>query len=100
MGKVTYQFPVADICGKIGKDAEVGFAHRGNTKYTVKYGKRTTEPSAEELAHREKFKTVLAATRLRLKDPDQSLQDQLAFAKQTKYKSLYRYVFNLEWAKA
>ena len=34
MGKVTYEYPIKDICGKIGKDATVGFAHRGDTKYT------------------------------------------------------------------
>lgn len=100
MGKVTYQFPVADICGKIGKHSEVGFAHRGNTKYTVKYGKRSTAPSSDELKQRQKFAAVVKATQARMQDPEQAMQDQLAFAAQTKYKSLYRYVFNQEWAKA
>ena len=27
MGKVTYEYPIKDICGKIGKNATMGFAH-------------------------------------------------------------------------
>ena len=38
-----------------------------------------------------------AATRLRMKDPGKVMQDQAAFKEQTKYKTFYRFVFNLEW---
>ena len=48
MGKVTYEYPIADICGKIGKNATMGFAHRGNTRYTVRYGKRSTPAGSAE----------------------------------------------------
>ena len=94
MGKVTYEYPVKDICGKIGKNATVGFAHRGDTKYTVRYGKRSTPASSAELAHRNKFSAAVKATRQRMLDSQQNAADKIAFAQQTKYKTLYQYVFN------
>ena len=99
MGKVTYEYPVKDICGKIGKDATVGFAYRGETKYTVKYGTRTTPVSPNELQHRNKFKTAVTATRARMQDPEKYAQDLAKFQAQSKYKTLYQYVFNSEMAK-
>ena len=99
MGKVTYEYPVKDICGKIGKNATVGFAHRGNTKYTVRYGKRSTPAGSAELAHRNKFSAAVKATRERMLDSQQNAADKVAFAQQTKYKTLYQYVFNDEMAK-
>ena len=88
MARVTYEYPIKDICGKIGKDSTMGFAHRGATKYTVKYGKRTAPVTEEEQAQREKFKSVVKAVQTRMQDPVQAAQDQLAFAAQSKYKSL------------
>ena len=55
---------------------------------------RTTPPSQEELNRRNAFKQAAIATRARLMDPDQSLTDQIAFTQQTKYKTIYAYVFN------
>ena len=99
MGKVTYEYPIADICGKIGKNATVGFAHRGDTKYTVRYGQRSTPAGQAELAHRQKFSAAVKATRERMLDSQQNAADKVAFAQQTKYKTLYQYVFNSEMAK-
>ena len=99
MGKVTYEYPIKDICGKIGKNATVGFAHRGDTKYTVRYGQRSTPASGAELAHRNKFSAAVKATRQRMLDSQQNAADKIAFAQQTKYKTLYQYVFNSEMAK-
>ena len=99
MGKVTYEYPIKDICGKIGKNATMGFAHRGNTKYTVRYGKRSTPVGQAELAHRQKFSAAVKATRQRMLDSQQNAADKIAFAQQTKYKTLYQYVFNDEMAK-
>ena len=99
MGKVTYEYPVKDICGKIGKNATVGFAHRGDTKYTVRYGKRSTPVGSAEQAHRNKFSAAVKATRQRMLDSQQNAADKVAFAQQTKYKTLYQYVFNSEMAK-
>ena len=99
MGKVTYEYPIKDICGKIGKNATVGFAHRGDTKYTVKYGTRTTPVTANEQTQRNKFKTAVTATRARMQDPEKYAQDLAAFQAQSKYKTLYQYVFNDEMSK-
>ena len=99
MGKVTYEYPVKDICGKIGKKATVGFAHRGDTKYTVRYGKRSTPVGSAEQAHRPKFSAAVKATRQRMLDSQQNAADKVAFAQQTKYKTLYQYVFNSEMEK-
>ena len=99
MGKVTYEYPVKDICGKIGKKATVGFAHRGDTKYTVRYGQRRTPVGSAEAAHRQKFSAAVKATRQRMLDSQQNAADKIAFAQQTKYKTLYQYVFNSEMAK-
>ena len=99
MGKVTYEYPIKDICGKIGKNATMGFAHRGDTKYTVRYGKRSTPVGSAEQAHRNKFSAAVKATRQRMLDSQQNAADKVAFAQQTKYKTLYQYVFNSEMAK-
>ena len=48
----------------------------------------------KEIARRNAFKQAAIATRERLVDPDQSLMDQIAFTQQTKYKTIYAYVFN------
>ena len=99
MGKVTYEYPIKDICGKIGKNATMGFAHRGNTKYTVKYGTRTTPVTAGETQQRNKFKTAVTATRARMQNPELYAQDLAAFQAQSKYKTLYQFVFNSEMSK-
>lgn len=100
MAKVSFEYPVRDVCGKVGKTSAVGFAHRGETKFTVRYGKRTSLPTEGELSQRAKFKTVVNATRARLQNPAESAKDQAAFQQQNKYKTLYQYVFNQEWQKA
>ena len=100
MAKVEYSFPVDKVHGRISKQHQVGFAHRKASKlnYTTSYGKRASEYSQEELARQEKFRAVAAATRLRMKDPGKVMQDQAAFKEQSKYKTFYRFLFNMEWA--
>ena len=48
---------------------------------------------------RNKFKTAVTATRARMQDPEKYAQDLAAFQAQTRYKTLYQYVFNSEMAK-
>ena len=99
MGKVTYMYPVADVCGKIDKSSRVIFAHRGDRKYTVLQGVRSTAPSSAELQQRAKFKAAVTNTRTRMQDPEKYAQDLAAFQAQSKYKTLYQYVFNDEMGK-
>ena len=101
MAKIEYAFPVDKVHGKLSKSHKIGFAHRTASKlnYSVEYGKRSTKPSDNELAHRDKFAAVANATRSRMKDPGKIQADQLAFQEvKSQYPSLYAYVFNQEWA--
>ena len=97
MAKVKFMYPVADVCGKIDKSSRVIFAHRGNSKYTMYQGTRTTPVTANELAQRSKFAEVVKNTRARMQDPTQLAADQIAFAAQSECKTLYQYVFKQEW---
>ena len=99
MAKVEYAFPVDKIHGRISKKHKLGFAHRkeSHKHYTVAYGVRTTPYTEKELTHRAKFAAVCAATRSRMADPSQAAADMMAFKAQTKYKTLYQYVFRQEW---
>lgn len=79
----------------------VGYQHGHSVfnRYQVRTKPRTTPVQQEELVRRKKFADTVKATRERLNNPDQSLADQIAYSNQTKYKTLYSYVFNLEYNK-
>ena len=103
-GSISYLAPVDNASGKIfGKKQKF-------TAVTRNWGKRQRGCSAtgqrdmknkpyteKELMHRAKFTAVAAATRSRMADPSQAAADMAAFKAQTKYKTLYRYVFRQEW---
>ena len=99
MAKVEFAFPVDKVHGKVSKSHKIGFAHRKASKlnYSTSYGQRITPYSQDEMAHQEKFKAVCASTRARMKDPGKVMTDMEAFRAQKKYKTFYRFVFNLEW---
>ena len=101
MAKVEYVAPVDAVHGKLSKGDRYGFARRKKPNnagerpnFTFVHTKRTSAPSQEEINRRNAFKQAAKATRARLMDPDQSLTDQIAFTQQTKYKTIYAYVFN------
>ena len=101
MAKVEYVAPVDAVHGKLSKGDKYGFARRKKPNnngerpnFTFVHTKRTTPVSQEELNRRNAFKQAAIAPRERLNDPDQSLTDQIAFAQQTKYKTIYAYVLN------
>ena len=103
-GSINYLAPVDNASGKIfGKKQKF-------TAVTRNWGKRPRGCSAtgqrdlknkpyteKELNHRAKFTAVAAATRSRMADPSQAATDMAAFKSQTKYKTLYHYVFRQEW---
>ena len=99
MATVVFEDPIHHISGKISKKYRTTYNYRkrSDRKYTSVPGERITPYSQDEMAHQEKFKAVAASTRLRMKDPGKVMQDQAAFKEQSKYKTFYRYVFNLEW---
>ena len=99
MAKVEYAFPVDKVHGKISKKHKVGFAHRKASarNYTTAYGERKTQVKESELANRAKFTAVSKAARLRMVDPDHVAMDQMMFARQTKYTTMFGYVFKQCW---
>ena len=87
---------VKSLSGKLCGHSDISFAKKGDTQYTMKRcNKRTSAPSEAELAQRAKFAAVSAAVNARLKANDPA--DLAAFKAQKKYKTFYRFVFNLEW---
>ena len=79
----------------------VGYQRIGSVfnRFQVKANPRSTSVGGAEIAHRNKFSAAVKATRQRLMDAQQSAADKLAFSKQTKYKTLYQFVFNSELQK-
>ena len=57
----------------------------------------TTNLTDAIILRRIKFGAVVRATYARLADPAQASQDMVNFKNQTKYKTMYSYIFNLEW---
>ena len=68
-------------------------------RFRVMSRPRSTAVTTDETQQRNKFKAAVTATRTRMADPEKYAQDLAAFQAQTKYKTLYQYVFNSEWSK-
>ncbi|MGN1240189.1 MAG: hypothetical protein ACI4TV_04870 [Paludibacteraceae bacterium] len=101
MAKVTYQDPIHHLSGKISKNYRTTYCYRkrNELKFTQVRSERSTPLTEAEQNHRQIFATVCKATRARMCDPVQMANDMLAFSRQTKYKTLYSYVWNQEYAK-
>lgn len=65
--------------------------------FSLRQNDRKTNPSSSELLHRQKFAQCVADTRARMLDPQKIPGDQLGFKNQTKYSTLYGYVFDQVW---
>ena len=103
-GSIFYLAPVENASGKIFGKKQTWMAVRRLTGKRQKGCSVTGErdmvnhPYTEkELQHRAKFAAVCSATRSRMADPSQAAADMAAFKAQTKYKTLYRYVFRQVW---
>lgn len=97
MAKVFYEDPIHHLSGKISKKYRTCYNYRKSSdrKYTSVHGDRTTSFTAAEIAWRQTFTDICAGTRERMMDPNYIAMDQLAFRNQTKYKSLYQYVWHV-----
>ena len=97
MAQVVYEDPIHHLSGKISKKYRTCYNYRkqSDRKYTSVHGDRTTPVSASERAWRDTFTQICAATRDRMIDPNYIAMDQVGFIRQTKYKTLYQYVWNL-----
>lgn len=106
--------PVDSISGMIGKRNEtvsdkafiVNVKKAGNVRnggkpfmyFSLRVNDRMTKPSTVELLNRQKFKDAVEATRERMINPEYVQIDHANFNKQTKYPTLYGYVFSVVYA--
>ena len=104
MAHCDYIRPVEALHGKLKKTDEVGFAKlkRSGTKFTVTRDdwKQTFKTEAAATAARQrqaKFRAVAQAAHERKIDPTKKTADEAAFAAQSKYKSMFTFLFHLEW---
>ena len=103
-GTISYLAPVDNASGKIfGKKEKFtavtrtwGKCRRGCTATGQRDLKAKPYTEAEQ-ARKTKFGAVSAATQAQLKDATKITADQIAFREQTEYKTLYQYVWHLEW---
>lgn len=97
MAKVDYNYPIEALHGKVKKTHTVGFALRKDSgaKYTQTYTHTLTAPSEAQTEVQQKFATAVKATRVRMADASKQAADLIAFKKQSKYKTLYGYIFSL-----
>lgn len=104
MAKITYIDPVKNVQGKLSKKSKVCYMVRkaptsnpemlANPNYTTVCGKRSTLPSASEIAARTRFGNVCKQTQARLKDPSKVAADLAGFKAQTDYTTLRQYVWH------
>ena len=104
MSKVHYDFPVQCVHGKVNKKDRVSFAklNATGTCYAVrkedwKMHYKTAQKQADAEARQLKFKSVAGNTRDRMTDPTKQAVDLANFQAQSKYKTLWGYLFHLEW---
>ena len=97
MATVVFEDPIHHISGKISKKYRTCYNYRKHSdrKYTSVHGDRTTPVTQKELDWRMKFAQICQATMVRLADPTTMAQDQVNFRNQTKYKTLYQYIWHL-----
>lgn len=63
--------------------------------FSTRVNNRSPKFSQDELARQERFGAISVATKNRLMDPNHLAEDQVNFAKQTKYKTLRQYVWHV-----
>lgn len=108
---VRYMEPVESMSGKFsptskksgdGQKLYVG-SHRRRSGlntfacHTQKFNYLSAATEAEAVAQQQKFKRVATAARTRMVDPEKMDADQIAFRNQTKYTTMFGFLFHLEW---
>ena len=106
MVKVTFIDPIDTLSGKIARRHRTTYYVRSaatsnedmleNPCYTsARNPRKKIRLTAGQRAWNQTFAEITNATRERMMDPNHIALDQLAFRKQTKYKTWYQYVWNL-----
>ena len=104
MAKIKCIRPIESISGKIKKTDKTGFALRkaSNRNFTVTRENWSPdiaeEKQASVAARKAKFAAVQASARERMEDPTHMEADLKGFEAQSKYTTLFGYVFAKEWA--
>ncbi len=110
MAEFVLHDPLQELHGKLSrKNGRVEYMYRSDTDYNYTSMKRQlsrkekqarkAKQSTAQTEVQERFAEAVRATRTRLGDPNQRTADIAAFKKQTRYPTLYGYVFSLEYAK-
>lgn len=104
MAKIIYKDPIKSVSGKLSKKSDTIYLVRtaptsnpdmiANPCYSSVYGKRSTLPSASEIAARTRFGTICKQTQARLKDPSKVAADLAAYKAQSEYKTLRQFVWH------
>lgn len=94
MAKIEYQEPIKAVHGKISKDSEIIYKERNGTLYTQKATEVTSEPTAAQVAQRQKFKEASAQTNEIMTDIDKIEPYRQQFRNQKKYKTLRGFIFS------
>lgn len=98
MSKIKLEVPFQQFRGKVCKHSQIIFKQMYGTKFTSQIcNPYTGEPSANQVAQRNKMATAIAA--VNALTPEQKAAYQAAFAKQTKYKTFRGYAIAQEIAK-
>jgi len=101
MAKIDWKYPIEAIHGALKKGVFGAAKHKSaNAKgevynYSVNYGKRTTDPSQDEIDHRTKFGAIAAMVGARRNDITKRSQDQAAFKAQSTYTTLRSYLWSI-----
>ena len=97
MAQVVYEDPIHHLSGKISKKYRTCYNYRklSERKYTSVRGERTTPVTEKERTWRTQFAQIAQMTRERLEDPAFMASDQAAFIKQSKFKTIHAFVFNI-----
>ena len=105
MAKITYIDPIKSVSGKLAKKHCVVYNVRQavtnnedmirNPNYTsYRDPNKKIKLTANQRQWNQRFGQLCAATRVRMEDPTYINTDRAEFAQQTKYKTLWAFVFN------
>ena len=103
MAKIKPMALIESMTGKLCQDSDVSFCRRNGKIYTAKRcHPYTGEPSAAQVAQKEKFKVVTAQVKAIMKGGagnDQYDEYSADFKNQQKYATLRGYIFAQLWKK-
>jgi len=100
MAKLTYKYPIDEVHGKLKGTFGASIRKAANAKgdrkaFSVNYGTRSSDPSADEITNRTRFGAIGKLVGQRRKDPSKRATDQAAFKAQSTYPTLTKYLWSV-----